>query len=483
MTVPAPTEAQIQRFRNLVKRELGLRFDVSGLQNLQRTLVRRLGTQRQGCAEYLDKLDDDPNQEILALSAELTVGETYFLRHVEQFQALTQTALPDVLRNPGRTGPLRLLSAGCSTGEETHSLAIALRESGIGADASILGVDVNPVSLAKARSGRYTDWSLRSVPLATRQRWFTTEGEDVVLAPVIREAVRFERRNFAQNDPALWQPAAFDVVFCRNVIMYFTPEVMTEVVGRIAASLIPGGYLFLGSAETIRGLSDDFEVRESQGTFYYQRTGGANRPAVRSAPRRLPAPAPRSITPRSIVPRLPLPSAPLFEPIAAEILDPVMDLLRRERFAEALVAMDELTGLVMGDPELLLLRAVLLTHSGCLPAAERACRRLLEIDARSAGAHLLLAMCREGEQDLSAAVSHCRAAITFDPDFAMPHVHLGRLARRMGDRGTAQRQYAQSTRLLPEESVHRILLFGGGFDREALISLCRNQAAAIGEQR
>ncbi len=139
--------------------------------------------------------------------------------------------------------------------------------------------------------------------------------------------------------------------------------------------------------------------------------------------------------------------------------------------------MDEISGSADTDPEAMLLRAALLTHSGSLPAAERTCHRLLEIDTRSAGAHVLLAMCREEEQDLPAAVDHCRTAITFDPEFAMPHVHLGRLARRLGDLGTARRQYAQSARLLPSETNRRILLFGGGFDREALISLCRTQSA------
>jgi chemotaxis protein methyltransferase CheR len=496
MTVLAPNAAGLQRFRNLVERELGLRFDDAGLQNLQRALVRRLGTRHQACDEYLDQFAADPDQEILALTADLTVGETYFLRHVEQFQALTRTALPDLLQTPGRTGPLRLLSAGCSTGEETYSLAIALRESGIGADASILGVDANPVSLAKARTGRYTDWSLRSVPMVTRQRWFAAKGEAVVLDPTIRAAVRFEHHNIAQDDPALWQPAAFDVIFCRNVIMYFTPEVMAEVVGRISSSLIPGGYLFLGSAETVRGLSDDFEVQESHGTFYYRRRGGVNQSMCRSVPRSLgvapspaaaPSPGPVAV-PNLVASRLgsaPVPvAAPtdVAEPESGQSLAAVLELLRRERFADALAAMDELDS-VASDPELLLLRAALLTHSGHLPAAERACHQLLEIDVRSAGAHVLLAMCREGEQDLPAAVDHCRTAITFDPDFAMPHVHLGRMARRMGDRGTAQRQYAQSTRLLPAETGLRILLFGGGFDREALIAQCRTQAAAVREER
>ena len=475
MTMTAPSRAELERFRILVQRELGLRFDDGGLQNLERVLQRRLSVQRRRCDDYLKRLDADPESEVRDLTAELTVGETYFLRHIEQFRALTRTVLPELVRAPARKGPLRLLSAGCSTGEEAHSLAIALREGGFGSNFSVLGVDVNQLSLERARSGRYTEWSLRAVPETTRQRWFVNDGDEVVLDPTIRAAVRFERHNFSQDDPRLWAPESFDVVFCRNVIMYFTPAVMARVVARITRSLVPGGYLFLGSAETLRGLSTDFELRESEGTFYYQRAEPTESRPVWTD-RRIPISLPA-------VERLSLPRLTSIRGSAGPAvsvvdgLDQVLDLLRLERFGEALVAMDALPGPIDADPEALLIRAALLTHSGSLPAAERECRRLLAVDRRSAGAHVLLAMCREGEQDLPAAMDHCRTAITFDPEFAMPHVQLGRLARRMGDAGAARRQYAQSAELLPGESSRRILLFGGGFNREALISLCRTQSA------
>jgi chemotaxis protein methyltransferase CheR len=471
MVVTAPAPADLERFRVLVENNLGLRFDDNG-ERLRRTLAHQLAVHDLDCEAYLALLTEATTSgtEVAALAAKVTVGETYFLRHVEQFQALTGTVLPELLRTT-RSGPVRLLSAGCSTGEEAYSLAISLRENAVSAPVSILGVDVNPVSIARARTGVYNDWSLRSVPEDVRRRWFIGTGPDLLLHPEIHAAVRFERRNFAEDDQALWQPGSFDVVFCRNVIMYFTPEVMARIVARIASSLVPGGYLFLGSAETLRGLSTEFTLCESHGTFYYQR-GGA--PAART-----------SVAEPVLVPALAR-SAPASRPVPAgvpEHLGPVLELLGRERFAEALTVMDGLPPPVGADPEALLLRAALLTHSGRFSAAEQACRRLLDVDARSAGAHVLLAMCREEEQDLPAAAAHCRMAITYDPAFAMPHVHLGRLAVRMGDRGTARRQYATSVRLLPAETGRRILIFGGGFDREALISLCQAQSTAAGEDR
>jgi chemotaxis protein methyltransferase CheR len=128
----------------------------------------------------------------------------------------------------------------------------------------------------------------------------------------------------------------------------------------------------------------------------------------------------------------------------------------------------------------LLLRAVLLTHGGRLALAEETCRRLLALDELNAGAHYLLALCREGAGDRRAAAEHDQVAAYLDPAFAMPRLHLALLARRHGDRETARRELAQAALLLEREDASRLLLFGGGFGREALVALCRAELAACG---
>jgi chemotaxis protein methyltransferase CheR len=130
-----------------------------------------------------------------------------------------------------------------------------------------------------------------------------------------------------------------------------------------------------------------------------------------------------------------------------------------------------------------LLNAALLTHRGQLAEAEHACRRLLEVDELSAGAHYLLALCREGAHDRSGATYHDQVAAYLDPVFAMPHLHLGLLARRGGDRPGAQRALEEALPLLQREDTSRLLLFGGGFSREALIALCRTELAGCGGSR
>jgi chemotaxis protein methyltransferase CheR len=157
-----------------------------------------------------------------------------------------------------------------------------------------------------------------------------------------------------------------------------------------------------------------------------------------------------------------------------------MDLLKQERFAEALESMHGLSAQFARDPDTLLLKAVLLTHSGQLASAAQVCNELLAIDDLNAGAQYLLALCCEGTGDRQGAVDHHQVAAYLDHGFAMPRLHLGLLARRAGDQVTACRELGQAVSLLQREEASRLLLFGGGFSRDALVALCRTELLAAG---
>src|SRR5207253_8620732 len=136
------------------------------------------------------------------------------------------------------------------------------------------------------------------------------------------------------------------------------------------------------------------------------------------------------------------------------------ELLHNERFSDALDFIQGLPSDSATDPDVLLLEAMLLTHSGKLPLAEKTCLRLLAIDELNAGAHYVLALCRESSGDRDGAVEHNRVAVYLDPAFAMPRLHLGLLARRVGDREAARRELGQAQILLRREDASRLLLFG-----------------------
>ncbi len=491
--------ADVERFRAAVARRLGLQFDDGKLGLLGEVLQRRLG--RRSAFDYLSSLEDSPpSDEIGALARELTVGETYFFRNNEQFRALGALVLPELMRAERRPKVLRLLSAGCASGEEAYSLAIVARETILDPswDVLIRAVDVNPAALERAARARYSSWALRETSPEIRQRWFHTDGREAMLVEAARTAVKFERKNLAAEDPELWRPAAYDVIFCRNVIMYFAPEPMRAVIARIVEALAPGGFLFLGHAETLRGISDDFHLRHSHETFYYQRKQSGERaviPAIPPARTSCPFLAPdeafadawvdaiRHATER-VAALLPSPTAADPRPAVPPAWDRAgtIDLLRRERFAEALAWVRQpQPSACDADPDKLLLEATLLAHTGRIEAAEDVCRRLLSIDELNAGAHYVLALCREQVGDRAAAAEHDRVAIYLDSGFAMPRLHLGLLARRAGDPGAARRELAWALVLLKQEDASRLLLFGGGFNREALMALCDSALRSCGE--
>ena len=178
--------------------------------------------------------------------------------------------------------------------------------------------------------------------------------------------------------------------------------------------------------------------------------------------------------PTELTPRAP--------PAAAAGLDLslALELLAHEKFAEALDVLHRLPPTLARDADAILLRAALLTHSGGLEAAELACAELLAIDGLNAGAHYLRALCRERKGDSRAAVESAQTATYLEPAFAMPHLHLGLMARKTGDRGTAQRELSQAALLLVREDPARLLLFGGGFNRDGLIALCRSELDRLG---
>jgi chemotaxis protein methyltransferase CheR len=157
-----------------------------------------------------------------------------------------------------------------------------------------------------------------------------------------------------------------------------------------------------------------------------------------------------------------------------------MELLRRERYEEALAIVETLPEDWSLNPDVLLLRAVLLTHRGNVNAAEDVCRTLLAIDDLNAGAHYLMALCCEGAIDPAGATHHDQVAIYLDPGFAAPRLHLGLLCKKQGRRLEARDHLSRALVLLEREDPSRLLFFGGGFGREALVALCRAELAASG---
>lgn len=465
----------LDRARVLVSRRLGLHLDDGKSRELGHALRERLSVSGAGSTDdYLDRLAAD-GEELRALASMVTVGETYFYRNAAQCRAFLRVVLPDRARGAVSGETLRILSAGCASGEEPYTLAILALESGAAwsPPPDVVGIDVNASLIDKARRARYTSWSLRQVPAEVPGQYFTAVGREFQLDERIRRLVRFEPRNLVDDDPAFWRPASFDVIFFRNVAIYLEPEATRAIVARCARALKPGGYLFLGDAETLRGISNDFHLRHTDDAFYYQRRRRHEAlPEITHV---------RSCPPADV-------GVPTFVPIADSWVDAIQrasdriaDLAQRAGESAAPVPIAGRAPATPPDPDVLLLEAVALTNHGRVAEAEEACARLLAIDDLNAGAQYLKALCREHAGDRATAMEHDQAAIYLDPGFAMPHLHLGLLAKRRGDAERARSAIAQALELFAREDSSRIVIFGGGFNRDALVLLCRAELTALGD--
>ncbi len=300
------TDANYTRFRELILLRTGLDFPPARRDDLASGLERALETlgntyySRILDALYAALVADDPPTWDAVIDA-LTVCETHFSRTTPQFETLREHVLAPLIaaRRKQRNLVLRLWSAGCASGEEAYTLAILVRE--ILPDwtdwrLDILGTDINQRALALARRGVYSDWSFREDRAQEwRAAYFRQVGTQYHLREDVRAMVYFERRNLIADAPgSQGEPAYFDLILCRNVTLYFGPEIRRIVYRRLYDALAPGGWLAVGHADPPPPEFAPFVSQTFPGVTLYRRPTGQAVPTSQPAPvaSELPAPQP-----------------------------------------------------------------------------------------------------------------------------------------------------------------------------------------------
>jgi len=389
-------------------------------------------------------------RQIETLASHLTVGETYFFRDPASFEALAREILPPLIARRSKSGgTLRLWSAGCCTGEEAYSLAIAcvralpdLRAWNV----SILATDINPKFLAKAEAGIYSDWSFRGTPGWLRERFFSPMQDKKLSAidPTLKNLVHFGYLNLAEDAyPSLHNHTnAMDVIFCRNVLMYFTPGHQRRVAEALHRCLVEGGCLLVNPAEASASLFPMFAMEDIGGVILYRKTSQPIRDE--SWPGFVaPSPAPPVPVPEPafvVAPALPI------TPITAPLLEDTLGLART------------------------------CANQGRLDEALASCRDAIAADRASPVAQFLYATICQELGRLEEAVVALGKVLYLDQDFILAHHALGDLYKRLGKKKESRRHLAVALKLLSARSRDEIVPESDGMSCGRLMESVRAMA-------
>jgi chemotaxis protein methyltransferase CheR len=454
MTAPAPHEALapslLSAFAVELRRSLGLVFPPTRAESFEGGIIRAAAALGEVPASLLLRLAEGSRAAIEALALELTIGETYFFRHQHHFDLLRVTLRKIALvRAVG--DPIRLWSAGCSSGEEAYSMAIAALEV-FGPSAQslveILGTDLNAVCLARADAATYGEWSFRNVSTEVRERWFERDGPLLRVADEPRSMVRFVSRNLLDGPPTALPPHAWsrgiDVIFCRNVLIYFDSTATQRVTAALALALAPGGVLVPGPSDPLLR-SSFLVVSTAGGLITYQRP--IEEPVLLAAP-----PAPRLAKAPS--PALaPLARAAGPRPVAAE--DAGAQIARARRLADG------------GDSA----------------SARAIVAAVLAGDPLQPEAYALRAVLAQAEGDHVSAAVDADRAILLQSSFAYAHLIAASSRAQIGERTAARRHLRNAQRLLSALAVDARVPGSGGVTAGELLGSCQQLGRSLGAPR
>lgn len=275
MDTPTISADDFQRFREYFYRRSGIQFEASKRYFVDKRLIDRI--QATGCSGFRDYFAmlrfEASGREWQALVNEMTVNETYFMREDYQFECLVQSILPELVARKRLGEPLRIWVMPSSSGEEAYGIAMFLLERWPQLkdwDVEIVSSDIDTRILGQAQAGLYSQRAIQQLPAAWLQKYFTREEGGWRICPTLREAVAFTRVNL--NEPA--EVAAYrdyDVVFCRNLLIYFDDTSRRQAAESFFDVLRPGGFICLGHSESMSRISSLFRIRKFPKAIVYQK--------------------------------------------------------------------------------------------------------------------------------------------------------------------------------------------------------------------
>jgi chemotaxis protein methyltransferase CheR len=483
-TVLPLSESEFHLFRDYIHKKSGIYLDDYKSDSLRDAL---LALMRQkdigGYAEYMHLLKDpaEGEREFKRLLDLVTVNETCFFRNPAQFEALRKVVLPEIIKTKECSGnrTIKIWSAGCSTGEEPYSIAMTLLEYLPEPEnwrIDILATDVSSQVLTDAQKGVYGKRTLRETDNYYLRKYFSDSGDGhYALSQKVKNMVTFNYHNLVAESYPMLVLGGWDIIFCRNVTIYFQLDSVRKVIEDFYTALRDGGFLFIGHAESLYKVNEKFVPMHIGGAYVYKKDEAA--PAIclieSTDFRKAAGPDRREEKPiiRQEFRR---------DADKAALYATAYEHFVKEEFDDAAKLAQKLVKIEPSNIEARVLLANIYVNQNRLDNALRQVSAALELNSISAKAHYLLGMIREKQGQLDEAVREFKQVLYIDRDFAIAHINLANIYKMRNLAAEAAKEYNNAIAALAVSPRGDWADFAGGFLGDVLAEICRRNLAGLG---
>lgn len=465
-----------EKFCKLIASRTGIVLQDHQLFNLRDTV-------RRGCAhfafgnaaQYLHALQTSSGLTgpLEYLISGVTVGESYFFRDSEQIDLLRHKLLPEMIetkRNDGNLS-LRIWSAGCSHGQEIYTIALLLQK--LIPDIAkwrihLLGTDINSDAVAKAMSGRYSEWSFRATPSSVRERWFTRIGREYEINQQIKRMVRFAYLNLTEDiyPSIISETNALDLILCRNVFIYLAHQAVLRSMTQFTHCLLDHGVLMLGASDPIEYKHTGLELVQNELVGYFRKNGTVYRQPVEKFLPIMPVMQKAAPTPgRTIQPN--------------DEAREIVALLNASDWAGVLARVEEACRSGRESSELWHMKAKALASLGRTELALQACVRSLELDKVNKHTYLIQGLILSELDREQESEDSLRRALYLDRSFLEAHYELGMQKVRSRNLPAAIKSLETALKLALEGDPERGLHNAEGMNYRRFAQVLKNEIEVL----
>lgn len=411
----------------------------------------------ESCIQWLV---DSPltRKQIEMLAGYLTIGETYFFRERKSFEVLENNILPELICSRRREEQyIRIWSAGCSTGEEPYSIAMLLNKAIPDLkdwNITIIATDINPRFLHKASQGIYSEWSFRDAPAWIRQ-YFKKTRNGLEILPFIKKMVSFSYHNLAEDTyPSLLNNTnAIDIIFCRNVLMYFSPLRTGQVIKNLYSCLVEKGWLIVSPVETSHLLFSQFATVNFPDVIAYRKDSYKPQKYEEFIPVHF-APEPLMVVPTEESGESKVKDKEIEKP---DTYEEALVLYEKGKYEEVVKKIVNMVSSNQDNSKDIMLLARAYANQGNLTEALEWCEKAMARDRLNPYCHYLHATILQERGQIDEAVSSLKRALYLDQNFVLAHFGLGNLSKLQGKFRESEKSFENALSLLSRLEQNEIL--------------------------